>query len=152
MYSSSSSISSSSSSISSSSSSSSSSEMKEERKRKKETKAKESRHLCIYIYTTLRSPLRLLAPSQEKSYVFALQNHQSNVSTKFARRGFRTTPISTNCMQLYDCIYQIAIWMMHRDTLFASFKFQPAETAMSFQKCRWKRCSRFHGTSSSGCD
>ena len=28
----------------------------------------------------------------EKSYVFALQNNQSNVTTKFARRGFRTTP------------------------------------------------------------
>ena len=44
--------------------------MKEERKRKKETKAKESRPLYIYIYTTLRSPLRLLAPSQENNMFF----------------------------------------------------------------------------------
>ena len=76
-------------------SSSSISKRKEERKRK-ETKAKERRKLYIYTYTTLRSPLRLLAPSLEKSCVFALQNHQSNASTKFASRGFRTTPIYPN--------------------------------------------------------
>ena len=29
----------------------------------------------------------------DKSCVFALQNHQSNASTKFPSRGFRTTPI-----------------------------------------------------------